>query len=226
MIPFCLDGETGTCEYGRNNMNHHQKTGSATALCALLVCLATLVGCAGEPEVFTTDLTRQSGVYVVGYTADTELRRAFEDRLVSDLGVRGIAAFASYEDLPDLAASTPEDVVRGANRRDAVGVVLVNQASADASQSPVQNPARVTPLHPDIQTFYRLSRDEMRDTQDGRPVFAEVNLFLVDGASTRLFWSGTTWSFQPGDRDRAISQVSEAIAEQMAAARAQLSSGS
>jgi hypothetical protein len=81
-------------------------------------------------------------------------------------------------------------------------------------------------LHPDIQTFYRLSRDEMRDTQDDRPVFAEVNLFLVDGASTRLFWSGTTWSFQPGDRDRAISQVSEAIAEQMAAARAQLSSGS
>ena len=190
-----------------------------------LLGVAAVAGCAASPEVFTTDLTRQSGVYVVGYTADPELRRAFEDRLVTDLGARGITAYASYEDLPDLSASSPEALVGEANRRDAVGVVLVNQATAEGSESPVRNPARVTPLHPDIQTFYRLSRDEMQDARDGRPVFAEVNLFLVDGAATRLFWSGTTWSFQEGDREAAIGQVSASIAEQMQAARTRISSG-
>lgn len=190
-----------------------------------LACAGLVAGCASSPTVFSTDLTRQTGVYVLGYTADSALRRAFEERLVADLEARGITAYASYVDLPDLAASNAGDVVREANRRDVVGVVLVNQASAEGSGSPVQNPARVTPLHPDIQTFYRLSRDEMQDTREGSPVFAEVNLFLLDGSSTRLFWSGTTWTFQEGDRDQAIGQVSENIAEQMEAARARLSSG-
>lgn len=210
----------------RNERGAGGRGGAVRRWVVWLLWAGTVTGCTSSPQVFSTDLTRQSGVYVVGYTEDVELRQAFEDRLVADLTARDITAHASYPDLPDLGASTADDLVREANRRAAVGVVLVNQATAEASGSPVRNPARVTPLHPDIQTFYRLSRDEMQDARgDGRPVFAEVNLFLVDGSSTRLFWSGTTWSFQEGDRDEAVGRVSQTIAEQMSAAREQLNSG-
>jgi len=191
-----------------------------------LACLAALAGCASKTEIFTTDLTRQAGLYVVGYTTNPDLRRVFEDRLVADLTARGMIAYASYGDVPDLAVTSADDIIAAANRRAVVGVVLVNQATAERSGSPVQNPARVTPLHPDIQTFYRLSRDEMMDAPSGsEPVFAEVNLFLVDGSSTRLLWSGTTWSFYEGTQSSAVSQVSETIAEQLRRARDEFTGG-
>jgi hypothetical protein len=193
---------------------------ACVARVALLCSALALSACASNTEVFTTDLTRQQGLYVVGYTTDAAIRLAMEDQLVADLTARGIAAFPSHADIPDLANSSAEQVVRAADSQGALGVVLINQAVSDGGDSPVQNPQRVTPLHPDIRSFYAQSRHEMRDEPaSGDPIFAEVNLFLVDGAATRLFWSGTTWTFNADGRGGAIQGISETVAAQMQQAR-------
>jgi hypothetical protein len=186
----------------------------------LIVCGLALSACASKTEVFTTDLTRQQGLYVVGYTTDAAIRSAMEDQLVADLTARGFTAFPSHADIADLGGSSAEQVVRAAHRKGALGVVLINQAVAESSESPVRNPQRVTPLHPDIGSFYLQSRAEMVDEPaNGQPIFAEVNLFLLDGAATRLFWSGTTWTFNADGRGGAIRGISETVATQMREAR-------
>jgi len=185
-----------------------------------LASVLMLGACAAKTEVFTTDLTRQAGLYVVGYTTNDALRHAMEDRLVADLSRQDIRAYPSYRDIADLADTSAADVVAAAGRKQAVGVILVNQATADASASPVQNPARVTPLHPDIQSFYAQSRDEMVDDTSGtQTAFAEVNLFLLDGSTSKLAWSGTTWSFRADGKGTAVSEISQNIAEQIGEAR-------
>lgn len=200
-------------------MRHRVNTRCAK-LALLLAGVLVLSACASKTEVFSTDLTRQQGLYIVGYTTNSSVRHALEDQLVADLAERGMIAYPSYPDVLDLAQSSAPEVIRAANRKQAVGVVLINQATAEAGASPVQDPARVTPLHPDIQAFYSQSRDEMVDEQAAdKPVFAEVNLFLVDGSATRLFWSGTTWSFHADGKGTALRGISETIAQQMVKAR-------
>jgi len=149
-----------------------------------------------------------------------------EDRLVAALEERDFVAFASHRDVPVLAASSAEEVLDAANRRAVVGLVLVNRALADGEPGPVPAPERITPLHPGLQAWYAQSRDEMDDPPaEGKAVFAEVNLFLVDGPRTRLFWSGTTWSFEQDGRGGAIEGITATIAEQMDRARSSLRRG-
>jgi hypothetical protein len=187
---------------------------------ALLVGLC-FGGCTSRTEVFKTDLTEQAGVYVVGYTGNPTVRTAIEDQLVGDLEARGMTAWPSHADLPDLAGRTAPDVVSAAEQHAAIGVILVNQVAADASDSVVENPKRITPLHPDLQTFFTQSREEMTDNhQPDQYVFAEVNLFLLDGQATRLYWSGTTWSFVADGQGTALRGISETIADQLRAAKA------
>lgn len=184
-----------------------------------LIC-SGIAGCAST-EVFHTDLTRQAGVYVLGYTTDVRIRQALETQLVAALGERDIMAWPSHADLPELAQLAPGDIIAAATRHQAVGVILVNEVAADASDSIVENPQRVTPLHPDLQAYFQESRDELIDDHaTDTPVFAEVNLFLLDGDVSRLFWSGTTWSFHADGQGTALRGISTTIADQLAAARA------
>jgi hypothetical protein len=186
----------------------------------LSACIGLLSACAGQTQVFSTDLTTQSGVYILGYTTNSAIRIAMEDQLVADLARQDMLAWASHNDLPDLQRITPPDVVAAANGKQAIGVVLINQVAADASDSVLSNPDRVTPLHPDLQAFFQEAHAEMEDNvEPGTPVFAEVNLFLVDGAATRLYWSGTTWSFHADGNGTAIREISATIATQMRNAR-------
>ncbi|MCZ6710645.1 MAG: hypothetical protein O7B25_09800, partial [Gammaproteobacteria bacterium] len=46
-------------------------------------------------------------------------------------------------------------------------------------------------------------------------VFAEVNLFILDGEAANLYWSGTTWSFHADGEGTAIRGISETIADQL-----------
>ncbi|MEE4361470.1 MAG: hypothetical protein V2I63_08085 [Pseudomonadales bacterium] len=189
---------------------------------ALGVCAALLCACATRTEVFSTDLTTQNGVYVLGYTSDESIRVAMEDQAVADLAAQGIAAWASHEDLPRLQRSSAGDVIAAASRRQAVGVVLINQAAAGPGDAPQTPQAPVTPLHPDLRTFFRESSTELDDSANaGGPVFAEVNLYLVDGTATRLFWNGTTWSFLADGQGTAIRDISETIAAQLQDARSE-----
>jgi hypothetical protein len=192
----------------------------------LLAAVILALGCASHTDVFSTDLTKQAGVYVVGYTTDAAARTALEDQLVTDLESREMVAWPSHADLATLETRDAADVIAAADRHDAAAVILINQVAADASDSLVKDPQRITPLHPDLRTFFQESRDEMVDNHAAaQPVFAEVNLFLIDGKATRLYWSGTTWSFHADGQGTAVRGISEVIADQLRDARDSLTTG-
>lgn len=180
--------------------------------------LGFIVSACTSPDVIRTDLTTQAGGYVVGYTGNAALRHTFEDRLVADLRARGMTAFPSYPDLPDISTATRDSVARAANEKHVVAIIVINQVMADENRA-IGNPARVSPDHPDLQAFYDYTRRVEAEYDPEEVGFAEVNLFFVDGAKTRLAWSGTTWSFQDG-AGGAIAGISENIARQLEEARA------
>ncbi len=102
-----------------------------------------------------------------------------------------------------------------------ISVIVINQVSRDATNSVVRNPERISPAHPDLQAFYDYSRGRQPVVEQGQEVFAEVNLFVLDGDKANLFWSGTTWSFQADGQGTAIRGISETIANQLEKVRDQ-----
>ena len=181
--------------------------------------VAALAACGTKTTVIRADFTKGSGVYVVGYTADADIRTAMENQLVADLEARDIIAHASHEDIRDITSSSRNQLIASANAKAVIGVVVINEAAADASDSIVQDPRRVSPAHPDLQAFYTYSKSvsksqEQTSASDQR-VFAEVTLFIVDGKIANLYWSGTTWSFHADGQGGAIRGISETIADQL-----------
>lgn len=179
-----------------------------------LGCLL-LNGCVSETTVIRVDFRKSAGVYVVGYTTNSAIRLLMEDQLVGDIIARGMVAYPSHTDIDDITASTPAQVIDKANDKKAVGVLVINQVAADASDSVIKNPKRVSPTHPDIQAFYKYSKEQNENFEEGLQVFAEVNLFIIDGETTNLLWSGTTWSFHADNRGSAVVGISEIIADQL-----------
>ena len=54
--------------------------------------LAAVCGCVAKTDVVTYDLSQRSGLYVLGYTTDENIRRAIEDQLVADIQSRDMQA--------------------------------------------------------------------------------------------------------------------------------------
>lgn len=167
--------------------------------------------------VIRVDFTKSAGAYVVGYTADPVIRIRFEEQLVADLRARELIAYPSHVDIPDITASNRGELIASANAREVIGIVVINQVAADASDSIVQDPKRVSPTHPDLQSFYAYSEGQQQTPLDpDQRVFTEVNLFILDGEEVaNLFWSGTTWSFHADGQGTAIRGISETIADQL-----------
>jgi hypothetical protein len=181
----------------------------------LWLSVVVLAACTTKTTVIRADLTKGEGAYVVGYTPDPAIRTAIEEQLVADLRARDMIAYPSHVDIPDIAASSRKELIASANERAVIGVIVVNQVAADASDSIVQDPQRVSPTHPDLQAFYAYSKDREQTFDPDQRVFAEVNLFILDGDIANLFWSGTTWSFSADGQGSAIRSISEMIADQL-----------
>ncbi len=190
---------------------------------AILVTVGLLLvaGCATQTTVVRADFTQGEGAYVVGYSGDPVIRTRMEEQLVNDLRAREMIAFASHTDIPDITASSRYELIAAARKRGVISVIVINQVSGDASDSVVQNPERISPTHPDLQAFYDYSLGQQPVVEPGQQVFAEVNLFVLDGDEASLFWSGTTWSFQADGQGTAIRGISETIADQLQKVRDQ-----
>lgn len=190
---------------------------------AVLIALGLLLvaGCATKTTVVRADFTQGEGAYVVGYSEDPVIRTRVEEQLVEDLRAREMIAFASHPDIPDITTSSRYELIAAARKRGVISVIVINQVSSDATDSVVRNPERVSPTHPDLQAFYDYSRGRQADVGPGQEVFAEVNLFVLDGDKANLFWSGTTWSFQADGQGTAIRGISETIADQLQKVRDQ-----
>jgi hypothetical protein len=174
-----------------------------------------LSACTTQPTVIRADFTKAAGVYVVGYALDPAIRTGIEEQLVADLRARQMIAFPSHVDIPDITASNRSELIASANARQVISVIVINPVAADASDSIVEDPNRVSPTHPDLQAFYAYSKSQQQTFDPSQRVFAEVNLFILDGEAANLYWSGTTWSFHADGEGTAIRGISETIADQL-----------
>ena len=184
----------------------------------VLGLLAAVCGCVAKTDVVTYDLTQRSGLYVLGYTTDENIRRAIEDQLVADIQSRDMQAYPSYVELPVLLETTREGLLAAANAKNALSVLVVNQVMP-GKDGVIQNPLRVTPEHPDLASFYEYTKSVERNFNPRSEVFAEVNAFLIQGDTARLIWSGTTWSFDADGKGGAISGMSGNIATELSEIR-------
>jgi hypothetical protein len=172
-------------------------------------------GCATPTSVISTDLTRVSGVYVVGYVDRDDVRAKLENRFVEDLAAQNIRAVPSAPDIRQIKKARPADLVRAANTHDVAAIVVINRVSGDGSDSIIDSERRIAPDDPDLTVYFERTREELDQYGSDDPVFAEVNAFLVDGNKTRRFWTGTSWAFQ-GEEDQVIGSISETIAAELA----------
>ena len=173
-----------------------------------------------ETTTVTADFRQKQGVYVVGYTENADTRVMLENQLVSDLTKRDMVAWASHLTLADVINATPQEIKDKAAEKKALSVIILNRVAADASDSVVKNPARISPKHTTLQAFYSHSRELVGSSYDAeQEVFVEVNLFILDGDEAKLFWSGTTWTFNADDRPATIQDISTTVADQLALVR-------
>ena len=186
----------------------------AAALIATLFAFLT-TSCASTTDVISTDLTRQSGIYVVGYVDREDIRAKLEDKFVADLEARSLRGVASRHDLPAIKRVKPADIVRAANAHQVAAIMIINRVQKDGSESIITSEQRIAPGNPDLDAYYALTRQELDVYDENEPVFAEVNAFFVDGRKTRRFWTGSTWTFA-GEDDQVIGNISETIATEMA----------
>lgn len=184
----------------------------------LVLSTLVLVGCQSsvQTSTITADFRNKSGVYIVGYTDNQTARTKIESALAANLRENDIVAFASSDDFPLITTTTPAQLRAIANEKKVISVIVLNRVSADASDSVVKNPARISPLHPTLQEFYAGSKSESVDNfSDSDDIFVEVNLFIVDGDKAKLYWSGTTWTKVGTEQNIAITEVAKTISDQL-----------
>lgn len=173
-----------------------------------------------ETSSVTADFREKEGVYIVGYTDITDTRIMLEDQLASDLTKRDMLAWPSHLTLDDITNATPQEIKDKAAEKKALSLIILNRVAADASDSVIKNPKRISPKHSTLQAFYTHSRMLVENSYDAdQEVFVEVNLFILDGDEAKLFWSGTTWTFNANDRPAAIRDISAIVADQLAQVR-------
>jgi hypothetical protein len=190
----------------------------------LTTMISTLVaGCSSSSNVISTDLTRQSGLYIVAYVDREDVRAKLEDQFVQDLDDQGIRAVASRHDIKVIKDATPTTIVRAANTHKVAAVVIVNRVSKDGGDSIIKSDQGISPSNTDLHAYYDATRGELDNYGNDDPIFAEVNAFLVDGSKTRRFWTGTTWTFE-GQDDEVVSTISETIAAELAKVAGELRS--
>lgn len=193
-----------------------------TRYCLLTLAALLCASCATETKVIKADLTKRQGTYVIAYIPDLNVRLRLENQLVADLRAKNITARASNEDINNVLLSSREDVLTHANQHDLLGVLVINQVAADASDSIVADPQRVSPTHPDLRAFYaHTSKTAPQPTGDSQRVFAEMNLFILNEDEANLFWSGTAWTIGDG-KGSAVAEISDLVAQQLANVRQRL----
>lgn len=175
-------------------------------------------------DLITTDLTRQRGLYVIGYIDRDDIRVEIEDRLVKDLVPYELVAIASHFDIAKIKDATAAEMVAAANSHNVAAVLIINRVSRDGADSIITEGERITPDNPDLLEYYERTKDELDNYDNDEAVFAEVNAFFIDGEKTRRFWTGTTWSFDVDNQGGAIAGISATIAAEIAKVRDEIRS--
>ena len=130
-------------------------------------------------------------------------------------GLSQLGKKARRHDIAAIKRSSTAAIVRAANSHDVAAIVIINRVSKDGADSIIDTDQKFRPDDPDLHAYYDATKDEIDNYGSDDPIFAEVNVFLVDKSKTRRIWTGTTWTFT-GDDDEVIGNISETIATEIA----------
>jgi hypothetical protein len=210
-------------------MLHAIRAGFCPVLVATLAALLA-GGCAREPRIERIDLTGVAGGLVVAYDGREEIRIALEDQLVADLTGRGLVAFASHADLPDIRDRSPDEVIHAAHARRVAAVLVVREVLPGEAPEEGGSAARTTPEPSDLPTYLARVRSAAPGTVARRPpadqeVLVEVNLFLLQGAQAQRFWSGVAITGAADGSGAGLRDLSGQIADALARAQRELRGG-
>jgi hypothetical protein len=163
----------------------------------------------------------------VAYDGRDEIRIALEDQLVADLTGRGLVAFASHSDLPDILGRSPDDLIHAANARRVAAVLVVREVRPSEAPEEGGSATRATPESPDLPTYLAQVRSEAPGTVARMPLasqeaLVEVNLFLLQGAQAQRFWSGVAITGAADGSGAGLRDLSGQIAEALARAQREL----
>ena len=137
---------------------------------AAIGAVLLLAGCTGPTQVISTDLTRVSGAYVIGYVDREDVRTRLEARFVADLEAQGLRAVPSGGDIKLIKKASTRDMVAAANRHDVAAIVIINRVAADGSDSIIASDQQVRP--PNLMEYLDRTRQEADQYRDNEPIFA------------------------------------------------------
>lgn len=176
----------------------------------LTMVLVLVAGCAPEPKIRKVDLTRQSGIYVVGYTDNFKLRRTFENQLADKLRQQQFTVFVSSDEIPDITDSTPEMVIDLAISHGAVAVLTVTPINSD---KPRPDTPQMASQYRMLQDFYHESKNKVNNYNPDKEAFFEIHAFVLDSNQPTTIWSGTTWTFEADGKGGGIDSVTETLTQ-------------
>ncbi|MEO0436141.1 MAG: hypothetical protein AAF098_04475 [Pseudomonadota bacterium] len=192
----------------------HNRVKAAFDSMAVIVGILLLAACSTRIDPTALPGVDGNGMYVLAYAKEQRIRRAMEDRLVSDLQTQGITAYASHRDLPSFGDIDRGAVLAAAKSKNALAILLVNRV-IPGQESLLKTSDRITPEHPNVKAFFEYTRDLEVSPAPDSTVLVEVSGFLLEGDSAKLVWSGTTWSFNGDGSGGALVGISTTISDEL-----------
>ncbi|WP_371374929.1 hypothetical protein [Thalassotalea aquiviva] len=167
-------------------------------------------------QVRTIDTTKQSGIYIVGYSKNSDLRMLFEESLKSELLDQGFPVYTSYQDILGVT-NTSADLIRDkANARNALVVLMVTPENRLGELTlPLAQPKP----HNDLPAFVDFQQNKTPAFDPNKQTVAEVYAFLLNNEATPYYWSGVTYPYNSHSQKQAIMEVSKTLADALVDAR-------
>jgi len=176
--------------------------------CALLAsCASTsLVSSERNPDYSGSALKR---LMVVGATADTRTRKAFEDEFVAKLAAAGVAAVPSYPLLPESATTDPAALRKAAEGAGVDGVLAARLVRVQENEAALQAQAfNFADRSVAFYGYYSADAGSFDPTLAGESSTITIHFDLYSVPAARLAWSGNAATFPSTD----VTQVAAGLA--------------
>ncbi len=184
--------------------------------CIFIAFCLSLTGCSSSVEVRSIDATKQSGVFIVGFSENQGSRQYFETTLGKYLDEQGFKVFPSYLQIPDVVNSDAETVHKLAQDKQAMMVLVV---SPENYQGKIKLPVKPPTQHHDLAKFYEHQGDKSSPFDPDKQTVAEVYVFLVNDEKAPYYWSGISMPHDTLSKEKALNDVARNLAKSLASAR-------
>lgn len=155
---------------------------------------------------------------VIGVSDSTEIRRAFEEALVQELGMQGIRATPSISIMPTDELISEETINTAIEGKKIDAVIITRLVSRDTAfvETPGTEIDTMDPYQERFYMYYDRSHKETREPgyfMGDVTVTLETNVWEIDGGG--LIWSGLSKSFNPRNASEVIWSVSREIVKKL-----------